>query len=252
MVDFGLNEKVALVTGASRGIGAAIAQGFAEAGARVVLCARKQEGLDGVAGKIIQAGGEAIPIACHTGKTEAIDALFERIQADCGKLDILVNNAATNPYFGPAVDIPEGALDKTIEVNIKGYYLTAQRAAKMMIDGGSGSIVNIASIAGITPGPFQAIYSMTKAAVINMTKAFARELGSQGIRSNAIAPGVVETRFAKMLIETPEIYRQVIEQIPMKRHAQPSEIVGAALYLASDASSFTNGSVIVCDGAATA
>ncbi len=197
MVDFSLNGKVALVTGASRGIGEAIAQGFAEAGAKVVLCARKQEGLDAVAGKITQAGGEAIPVACHTGKTEAVDALFERIQADHGRLDILVNNAATNPYFGPAVDIPEGALDKTIEVNIKGYYLTAQRAAKMMIESGSGSIVNIASIAGITPGPFQAIYSMTKAAVINMTKAFARELGSKGIRSNAIAPGVVETRFPR-------------------------------------------------------
>ena len=251
--DFNLEGKTAIVTGSSRGIGEAIARGLAENGATVVLSSRKQDALDAVAESVNSEGkGKALAIACHTGKPDQIEALFERVRSECGGIDILVNNSATNPYFGAAVDCPEPAFDKTFEVNVKGYFMMTQQAARMMVKKQSGSIINVASIAGVSAGPMQVVYSMTKAAVINMTKGFAKELGPQGVRVNAIAPGLVETKFAAALIENPEILKMVNDFTPMKRHAQPHEMVGAALYLASDASSFTTGSVIVCDGGATA
>ncbi len=251
---FSLEGKNAVVTGASRGIGEAIARAFAHRGARVVLSSRKQEALDAVAESINdEVGAErALPIACHTGTPEQIEALFDRVGSELGRLDILVNNAATNPFFGAAVDCSERAYDKTFDVNVKGYFLMTQRAAKMMAAQGSGSIINIASINGITPAPFQVVYSMTKAAVISMTRGFAKELGGKGVRVNAIAPGLVETKFASALINNPAILEAVNQMTPMGRHAQPSEMVGAALYLASDAASYTTGAVIVCDGGATA
>ena len=245
---FDLTGKVALVTGASRGIGEAIARGLAASGATVVMCSRKQEALEAVAGSIEQQGGRAIPIACHTGQPDAIRALFEQVAARHGRLDVLINNAATNPYFGPVLDASESVFDKTFEVNVKGYFLMAQHAARMMTAQGGGSIINIASIAGLSPMLMQGVYSMTKAAVISMTKAFAKELGSAGVRCNAICPGLTETKFAKVLIDTPEIHDMVVRQVPLGRHAQPGEMVGAALYLASDASSYTTGAVLVCDG----
>ena len=251
---FPLEGKNAVVTGASRGIGEAIARAFAHHGATVVLASRKQEALDAVAESINGevGSGRAIPIACHTGKPEQIDDLFERVGSELGSLDVLVNNAATNPYFGAAVDCPSSAYDKTFEVNVKGYFVITQKAARIMAAQGSGSIINIASINGISPAPFQVVYSMTKAAVISMTRGFAKELGGQGVRVNAIAPGLVETRFAAALINNPDILEVVNQMTPMGRHAQPGEMVGAALYLASDASSYTTGAVIVCDGGATA
>jgi len=251
-VNFDLKDKVAIVTGSSRGIGEAIARTFAENGAKVVLSSRKQESLDTVASSIRASGGEALPIACHTGKMEMIDALFEQVMNAYGRVDILVNNAAANPYFGSVLEVPEGAYDKTFEVNTKGYFFMAQKAAKIMAEQKKGSIVNIASVAGLRASPFQAIYGMTKAAVIMMTKAFAKELGPAGVLCNAICPGLTETHFAKVLIETEEIYQAALQSIPLKRHAQPSEIAGAALYLASDASSFTTGSIVVVDGGGTA
>lgn len=243
-----LSGRTALITGASRGIGAAIAAAFAEHGATVVLASRKQADLDAVAAEIGAAGGSAVAIACHMGKSDAVAALFERIRKDHGSLDILVNNAATNPYFGPFVHAEESVFDKTFEVNVKGYFLAAQQAGRMMADRGSGSIINIASIEGLRPSPLMGIYSMTKASVIMMTRVIARELGSAGVRCNCICPGLTETRFAKVLIETPEIYQHYVGASPMGRHAQPEEIVGAALYLASDGSSYTTGAVITCDG----
>lgn len=252
MVDFSLKGKVAIVTGGSRGIGEAIAKGFAEQGAAVVVCSRKQSGVDAVAEAINAAGGRAVGIACHTGQSAAIEALYAQVKEEFGRVDILVNNAAANPYFGPAIDITESAYDKTFEVNVKGYFLMAQHAARMMVEQGKGSIINIASIAGISPPPMQGIYGVTKAAVLAMTKMFAKELSGVGVRCNAIAPGLVETKFAQVLIETPEMLEHFTSRTPMGRHAQPHEIVGAAIYLASDASSYTTGAVITCDGGYTA
>jgi NAD(P)-dependent dehydrogenase (short-subunit alcohol dehydrogenase family) len=251
--DFELEGKVAVVTGASRGIGEAIARGLAANGCNVVLASRKQEDLDAVADAINGEGvGRAVPIACHTGKPDAIEALFDRVVSELGRLDILVNNAATNPFYGPAVEMPEWAFDKTMEVNVKGYFVMSQAAARLMVEQKSGSIINIASVAALSPAHGQVVYGMTKAAVITMTKGLAKELGPSGIRVNAIAPGLVETKFAGALIEDPEIQKVIKDTTPLGRHGQPEEIVGAALYLASDISSFNTGSVIVCDGGATA
>lgn len=252
LVDFSLKDKVAVVTGASRGIGEAIARAYAELGANVVICSRKQESLDGVAESIKADGGACTPLACHTGDADAIAKLFEKVKDDFGTVDILVNNAATNPYFGPLLNMELAAFDKTFEVNVRGYFLMAQNAGRIMVEKGSGSIINVASIAGISPGPMQAAYSMTKAAVISMTKGMAKELGSANVRSNAICPGLVETKFASVLVNTPEIYDQFVKTVPMGRHAQPSEIVGAAVYLASDMSSYVTGETIVIDGGSIA
>jgi len=250
-VSFDLTDKVAVITGASRGIGEAIARTFVDNGAKVVLASRKQEGLDAVAASIKDAGGEALPIACHTGKIDQIDQLFAKVKDAYGRVDILVNNAATNPYFGDCMNISESQFDKTFDVNVKGYFFMAARAGKMMLEQKKGVIVNVASIAGLMGPPMQGVYGMTKASVILMTKAFAKEYGPFGIRCNAICPGLTETYFSKVLIETKPIYDAALSQIPLKRHAQPDEMAGAALYLASDASSFTTGSIIVVDGGAT-
>ncbi len=204
-VDFSLTDRVAIITGASRGIGEAIAKTLAEYGAKVVLSSRKQEALDAVAKSINEAGGEALPIACHTGKMEMIDALYEKVTDTYGRVDILVNNAATNPYFGTMLEISESQYDKTFEVNTKGYFFMAQKAGKIMVKQGNGSIINIASVAGLMGPPMQAVYGMTKAAVILMTKALAKELGPAGVRANAICPGLTETHFSKVLIETEAI-----------------------------------------------
>ncbi len=253
VANFDLTGKVALVTGASRGIGESIARGFAEHGATVVLSSRKQEGLDAVAKSINSDGrGKAIAVACHAGKSEDMDALLERIKNDCGRLDILVNNAATNPYFGPALGISESAFDKTVEVNLKGYFLMIQKCAPLMQEGGGGSIINVASIAGLRPGPNEVTYAITKAGTINMTKGFAKELGPSGIRVNAIAPGVVETYFASVLVDSQEKRDRIAATTPLGRHGQPDEIAGAAIYFASEASSYVTGAVLVMDGGSSA
>ncbi len=249
MADFSLKDKVALITGGSRGIGAAMGKAFAAQGARVILASRKQTDLDEAAATINNAGGNAIGIACHVGKAEDVEKLFARIKAEYGRLDVLVNNAATNPYFGPFIYAPESMYDKTFEINVKGYFLVAQQAAQMMTGQDSGgSIINIASIEGLSPSPMMGIYSMTKAAVIMMTKVMAKELAGAKVRCNCICPGLTETKFAKVLIDTPEIYRHYVDSAPMARHAQPEEIVGAAVYFASDASSYTTGAILTCDG----
>jgi len=251
-VDFSLKDKVAIVTGASRGIGESIAKTFAKYGAKVVLASRKQESLDKVAAEIKASGGEALAVACHTGKIADMDALYKKVIDTYGRVDILVNNAATNPYFGDSLNIPESMFDKTFEVNTKGYFFMAQKAAKIMLKQGKGVIINVASIAGIKAPPMQVVYGMTKAAIILMTKGMANELGPFGIRVNCICPGLTDTAFSSVLIKTKAIHDMAISQIPLKRYAQPDEIAGAALYLASEAGSFTNGSVITVDGGNTA
>lgn len=246
-----LENQVALVTGGSRGIGEAIAAALAARGAMVIVASRKLPAIENVVAKIRADGGKAVGIACHTGRSAEVDSLFSEIRAKYGRLDILVNNAATNPYFGPFVGADEAVFDKTFEVNVKGYFLVAQQAARMMADQGGGSIINIASTEGLSPSPMMGIYAMTKSAVIMMTKVIARELGCANVRCNCICPGLTETQFSKILIETPEIHDRYIEKAAMGRHAQPGEIVGLALYLASDAASYTTGAVIPCDGGAS-
>ena len=249
---FDLTGKVALVNGGSRGIGEAIARGLAAQGATVLVSSRKQESVDAVAASLTAAGATAKGYACHTGKAAEVAALFGKIRAEFGRLDILVNNAATNPYFGPILEAPETLYDKTFEINCKGYFLMAQQAARMMVEQGGGSIVNIASIEGLSPSPMMGVYSMTKAAVIMLTKALARELGGAKVRCNCVCPGLTDTRFASVLIGTPEIHDHYVQRAPMGRHAQPEEIVGAVVYLASDAASYTTGAVLTCDGGTAA
>jgi NAD(P)-dependent dehydrogenase (short-subunit alcohol dehydrogenase family) len=246
-----LKDKVVVVTGASRGIGEAIARAAVEAGAKVVLASRKQADLDRVAGAL--PSDRVLAVACHTGKAEDVDALFAKALDKFGRVDGAVNNAATNPYFGPLLDTPDAAIEKTIEVNVRGYLYVARAFVKHARSReGGGSIVNIASVAGTRAAPMQGIYGATKAAVISMTQTLAFELGSSKIRVNAIAPGLVETKFASAIVQNPMLRDHVVGRTPLQRHAQPAEIAGAAVYLLSDAASFTTGSLMVVDGGLTA
>lgn len=246
-----LQGKVIVVTGASRGIGEAIARAAIDAGANVVLASRKQVDLDRVAGALPT--DRVLAVAAHTGKAEDVEALFAKALDKFGRVDGVVNNAATNPYFGPLIDTPDSAIDKTIEVNIKGYLYVARAFVKhARTREGGGSIVNIASVAGTRAAPMQGIYGATKAAVISMTQTLAFELGGAKVRVNAIAPGLVETKFAAAIVQNPMLRDHVVNRTPLARHAQPSEIAGAAMYLLSDAASFTTGSVMVVDGGLTA
>jgi NAD(P)-dependent dehydrogenase (short-subunit alcohol dehydrogenase family) len=248
MVSFSLSGKVALITGASRGIGEALALTLAEYGAHCVLASRKIDALRVVEEKIKAGGGKADAIACHMGDIQQITALIDEIKRRFGKLDILVNNAATNPHFGSLLGVEESQWDKTHEVNLKGPFFLIQKAVPLMELSGGGSIVNVASINGISPGANQGVYSITKAGVILMTKAYARELGKKKIRVNALLPGLTETKFAGALFEDETIYKESLKNIPLGRSAKPEEMAGAVLYLVSDASSFTTGACLICDG----
>ena len=248
---FDLTDKIALVSGASRGIGEEVAKLLAQQGAHVIVSSRKIDDCTAVAESIREAGGSADPFACNVGNMEHIAELFAHIHQAYGKLDICVNNAATNPYFGHVLDTDLGAYNKTVEVNIRGYFFMSIEAGKLMRDHGGGAIVNTASINALQPGPMQGIYSITKAAVVNMTKTFAKECGPLGIRCNALLPGLTKTKFAGALFSNDEFYQEAIKMIPLRRHAEPEEMAGTVLYLVSDASSYTNGECIVVDGGMT-
>ncbi len=245
---FDLSGRVALITGASRGIGEATARLLAEQGAQVIVSSRKQEDLDKVAASIAASGGKATAIATHQGESAALKSLIAEIESSFGRLDILVNNAATNPYFGHISDTDAGMIDKTLQVNIKGYFELSALASKLMKKGGGGAIVNIASINGVKPGMYQGIYSITKAAVINMTQAFAKECAPWKVRCNAVLPGLTETKFASALTKNEQLLKMALTQIPLGRVAQPSEIAPAILYLVSDASSYVTGTTLTVDG----
>ncbi len=245
---FDLSGKVALVTGASRGIGEHIAKLLAQSGAHVIVSSRKISGCQAVVDDIINAGGSAQAIVCHIGDMSQIDALFAEISQQHGKLDILVNNAATNPYFGHILDTDINAFQKTVDVNIRGYFFMSIAGAKLMKKNGAGAIVNVASVNGVIPGELQGIYSITKAAVISMTKAFAKECAELNIRVNALLPGATDTKFAATLVKNPEILKQAMTHVPMKRVAKPTEMAGTVLYLVSDAASYTTGTCINVDG----
>jgi NAD(P)-dependent dehydrogenase (short-subunit alcohol dehydrogenase family) len=249
-----LEDKVVLVTGGSRGIGEAIARAAAEAGAKVVVCARKKEALEATCESIRAAGGTALPIACHAGKPDEVDAMFSRAVAELGRVDVLINNAATNPHFGPLLDATDAMIDKIFEVNVKGYFYAARALARHLRERGakSGSIVNVASVAGINAAPLQGFYGMSKAAILSMTRTLAFELGGAGVRVNAIAPGLVDTRFSSAIVQNEAIRKLMVDRTPLGRYAQPEEIAAAAVYLASDAASFATGAVFVLDGGLTA
>ncbi|AFP31557.1 SDR family oxidoreductase [Marinobacter sp. BSs20148] len=245
---FDLNGKIALITGASRGIGESIARTLAAQGAHVIVSSRKLDGCEAVASSIRSAGGSAEAFACHIGEMGQIDAVWEHIAQKHGKLDILVNNAATNPYFGPVEDTDMAAFNKTVDVNIRGYFFMCAKGAQLMKKYGGGAIVNVASVNGVNPGHFQGIYSITKAAVISMTKSFAMELGPMNIRVNALLPGLTDTKFASALTSNEAIKKQAMAHIPMKRVASPDEMAGTVLYLVSAASSYTTGACVNADG----
>jgi NAD(P)-dependent dehydrogenase (short-subunit alcohol dehydrogenase family) len=253
-VQIGLDGKVAVVTGGSRGIGEAIARTFVARGARVVIASRKLDGVGAVAASIAKEHGpdRIRAVASHTGKEDECVRLVRETIAAFGKVDVLVNNAGTNPYFGPMVNADNGAWDKTFDVNLKGYFWCAREVARHLLErSAAGSIINISSVNGLVASPMQGIYSMTKAAVISLTKTLALELGPSSIRVNAIAPGFVDTRLASAILKDDDLLKRVVSRTPLGRYGTPDEIAGGALYLASDAASFLTGHTLVIDGGLT-
>ena len=250
LLDF--TGKTVFVSGSSRGIGEATVRAFAANGADVIVSSRDQAACEAVAASIRENGGKAAAKACHAGKMDDVTAVFDWIKAEYGKLDVLVNCGGTNPYFGPMADTPVGAFDKTIDVNLKGPFYLSSKAIAMMKAAGGGAIVNVASINGLTPGMNQGIYSMTKAAMINMTKAFAKEYGADGIRVNAICPGLIDTKMTTVFTSNEDLLTSVTSQFPIPRAGVPDDMVGGVLYLASGAAAFTTGTTLVMDGGAIA
>ena len=245
---FDLSGRVALVTGASRGIGSAIAETLAEHGAQVVLSSRKQADLDSEAERINALYAErATPIAAHAGRPEELERLVKDVMERFSRIDILVNNAGTNPYFGPLIGAELSAWDKTFEVNLRGVFVLTKLVYEASMEARGGSIVNISSIGGLRPGLGLGVYNVTKAGLIMLTRQLARELGAK-VRVNAVAPGLVKTRFAEALWGNQEILDRVLAQNPMGRIGVPDEIAAAVLFLASDAASYVNGEVLVVDG----
>lgn len=245
---FRLDGKTAIVTGGSRGIGEAIARGFAQAGAKVVVASRKRGDLEAVAASIRASGGVCEPVATHAGKLEDLKSLVEATVGKFGRVDVLVNNAGTNPIFGPVVNADDRAWDKIFEVNVRGFFFLAKEVFPHMMDQGGGSIINMASVAGLRPTPGLGVYSISKAAVIMLTRVLAGEWGAMKIRVNAIAPGLIKTRFAEALTSSEAIVRHSLGEIALGRLGEPDDVVGAALYLASDASAYVSGSVLTVDG----
>jgi NAD(P)-dependent dehydrogenase (short-subunit alcohol dehydrogenase family) len=246
--NYQLTERVAIVTGASRGLGSAIAEGLAEHGASVVLSSRKQEDLDREAERLNQRfPGSAVAIAAHSGRQDDLRRLVERTMERFGRVDILVNNAGTNPYFGPLIDAELPVWDKTFEVNLRGYFVLTQLVYRAWMQEHGGAVLNIASTGGLRPSIGLGVYDITKAGVVMLTRQLARELGGR-VRVNAIAPGLFRTRFAEALWSNEAILQRAVEGNPFGRIGEPHEIAGTAVFLVSDASSYVNGQVLVMDG----
>ncbi len=243
-----LKNKVAIVTGGSRGIGQSIAEVFAREGATAVICGRKQDALDAVANAAKGLAGRIVPMACHVGKLEELQRLVDSTTREFGKIDIVVNNAATNIAQGPGIEMDDGQFDKMVDVNLKSAYRLMRLVAPGMCQRGSGSIINIASIAGLRPQFHGLLYSMTKAALIMMTQSYAVELGPMGVRVNAIAPGLIQTVLSEYYWKDESRWEQMLARQPIKHLGQPVEVAEVALMLASDASSYLTGQTIVVDG----
>lgn len=245
---FTLEGKVAIVTGASKGIGEAMARGLAEAGAKVVVSSRNQEAVDAVAQSYRDAGLEAQGFACHMGHMQEIEALVNQTLETYGGVDIVVNNAATNPVYGPALDTDLRAFDKIVEINLKGPFLLCKLTCPVMKERGGGTIINVSSTSGLLPDAGIAIYSMSKAALISLSKALARELGPDGIRVHAVCPGLIKTKFSEALLQNEKLVSYVERNTPLRRIGLPEDLAGIAVFLASEASSHLTGNVHIVDG----
>ena len=251
MPNFQLDERVAIVTGGSRGLGSAIAEGLAEQGARVVLSSRKQQDLDREATRINERFPDsAVAIAAHAGREDDLHNLVDQTMDHFGRVDILVNNAGTNPYFGPLIDAELAVWDKTFEVNLRGYFVLTKLVYRAWMEEHGGAVLNIASTGGLRPSVGLGVYDVTKAGVIMLTRQLARELGGK-VRVNCVAPGLFKTRFAEALWSNEAILERVVQSNPFGRIGNPGEIAGAAVFLVSDASSYINGQVLVVDGGGT-
>ena len=249
-MNFSIKDKVALITGASRGIGEAIAIGLALAGADVAIVSRKLPDLERVAEEIKKSGRKCLPVQTHLGKMEEINPLVKRVFEEFGKIDILVNNAATNPTMAQAIDVDERAWDSILNLNLKGLFFLSQAVARVMREKGGGKIINVSSAAGTTPDILP-LYSISKAGVNMATKVMAQQWAQYNIRVNAIAPGLTKTRFSEALWKNPDILKMAMFKTPLRRPADPEEMVGAIIYLASDASSYVTGQIIGIDGGIT-
>jgi NAD(P)-dependent dehydrogenase (short-subunit alcohol dehydrogenase family) len=243
-----LEGKVAIITGASKGIGEGIAWAYTREGARVVLSSRKPDELEQVASQIRSEGGEALALAAHMGEADQVRALVEQTVERWGSVDIAVNNAATNPHFGPLLTADEGQVDKIIDVNLKGYFRLCKQVEPIMRAKGGGKIINVASIAGLRPAMNMGVYSISKAGVIMLTQVLARELGSVNIQVNALAPGLIRTKFSRALWENASLVEMVEASTPSGRLGEVADVVGAAVFLASAAADYITGEVIVIDG----
>ena len=248
---FSLEGKVCVVTGASKGIGEAIARAFAENGGRVVVSSRKQEAVDAVAASIRESGGEALGVAAHVGDAAARDRLVDETVKAYGGVDVLVNNAAVNPVFGPSLNTDVAAFRKIMGVNLEAPFELAKRVQPLMAERGGGAIINVSSIGGVSPEPGLGIYSVSKAALLSLTKVLATEWGPAGIRVNAMCPGLIKTKFSSALWQSEEILAEYLSGLPLQRVGVPEDVAGLALFLASDASSYCTGGVFMVDGGHT-
>ena len=248
---FRLNKKTAIVSGGSKGIGKAIALKYAQAGADVVICSRRKENLEAAVIEAESNGFSLIPIECNTSNFDSIQSVVDLTMDKFGKVDILVNNAATNPYYGPILNSEDSHWDKIFDVNVKGYFNFAKACSISMIKNNYGKIINVASIAAKTQIEGLGVYNISKAAVVMLTKVLAKELGQHNIQINTLAPGLIKTDFSKALWEDEDTYNKIVKSIPQGKMGTPEDISGMALYLASDASDFITGSIFTVDGGIT-
>lgn len=248
---FDLTGKTAVVTGASRGIGRAIAERLAEHGARVVVSSRKLPACEEVVGAIRERGGEAVAIACNISAKEDLAALVDRAHAAFGGIDVLVCNAAVNPHYGPSQSIPDSAFDKVMSSNIRSNHWLCQLVIPEMAERKDGAVVIVSSIGGLKGTTTLGAYAISKAADMQMVRNLAVEWGPRNVRVNSIAPGLVRTDFARALWENPAVYERAVSTYPLRRIGEPDEIAGAAVFLASRAGSFVTGQTIVVDGGRT-
>ena len=248
---FQLTGKVALITGASKGIGEQIARYLAQFGAKVVISSRRQADLDELAEDIRKTGGEVTAIEARMGDEAQTKHLFDKTVEVYGGIDILVNNAAANPYYGPTVDCPDNAYDKIMDINVKAPFQLSKMVYPVMKLRGGGSIINISSIAGETPDPGLGIYSVSKASINMLTKVLAKEWGADGIRVNAVAPGLIKTKFSQALWQDEKTLAHFTKRLPIARMGTVEEVASLVLYLASDASGYCTGGIYTVDGGTT-